>query len=127
MSEYSSYGLIEEMDCGATLWKYNGYHHNRRTVLVSTPTERPGASDVIGDIVWRRTHNAPYPPSVVAKAVEMKTGFGTDGGQYSRKCYCTMCPCSPGFKIRLKSVSYAGQAVSIDLTAEELEEAARSM
>lgn len=58
--------------------------------------------DIAGDLAWRREHSAPL-------SVRALRALLSDIGEealskaatirYSRKCGCSMCPCSPGFVV----------------------------
>jgi hypothetical protein len=105
--------------------RYRPREYKTVCVYVELPEEqRPLAKgDIAGDFKWRRTHNAPLKPKqarelifpiLQAQGLEPKEVF------YDRYAGCSMCPCSPGFTVRLTNHYYAYDRTSVWLTHREL-------
>jgi len=93
----------------------------KRIIVFVDMGDRPFATGgTIGDdFAWRRTHESPLPPQVVLDFVKdyLKAhGHEAVSAFYSRKAGCSMCPCSPGYIIRLKD-PYRGNVKAIWITS----------
>ena len=77
-----------------------------KTVLkVYVEVERPiDNGDIAGDFEWRRTHKRPTSPKNIKRL--LKRDFNVDPDMvdvaYDRNCGCSMCPCSPGYRVKVK-------------------------
>ncbi len=76
-------------------------------VVVYVDTSRPlDKGDILGDFAWRRTHSSPLPNEVVKRIITptlQRLGFDLTSIEvkYDRYAGCSMCPCSPGYTVKL--------------------------
>ena len=59
---------------------------------------------ILRDIIWRQEHAAPVKENVVKAWVAKQLNIPAELliVTYNRNCGCTMCPCSPGYEVKLK-------------------------
>lgn len=111
---------IGELSDYGNKWRYE---NKRIVVFVQTPDRPIDNGDVIGDFAWRRNHEAPLPAREVLELVKSyleANDYIAEGAFYSRKAGCSMCPCSPGYIIRVKK-SYVGKWKALWITHKEVE------
>ncbi len=81
---------------------YDGVNHTAN-IIVFVPNDRPlDKCDIVGDLIWRRTHEHPFSEEEVLEAVRdtvIRMGHFIKRIEYSHYAGCGMCPCSPGYVI----------------------------
>lgn len=104
------------------------YHYvpKNKTVRVYADDARPGPSNILADIAWRRNHVQPFPTKVIAEFVApilKGEGIEIQSIRYDKYCGCSMCPCSPGYVVTVKQ-PYDGHRFDIWLEFDKQEETA---
>lgn len=80
---------------------------NRLSVYVPEPDRPINNGDILGDLAWRRNHK---PPKIKKQVIEALVPFLKENNLtpeniisigYDKYCGCSMCPCSPGYVVKL--------------------------
>lgn len=99
-------------------WK----HDNKRVVVFVSSPDRPlRQGKILEDFAWRRNHEAPLSPTEILELVGpylKQRGFEIINAFYSRKAGCSMCPCSPGYIVRVQP--YHGKWKAVWLTHKQV-------
>ena len=63
--------------------------------------------EMLADFGWRMNHRAPIPPREIKQRIAALFEIDPDDltAVYDRNCGCSMCPCSPGYRVRCKDRS----------------------
>ena len=106
-SEYSGYrGRFLKSIRGKTFIKV--YIDDQRRPMNSGGT-------VLQDIEWRRNHTQPTKPADIKRFLADRYGLDADAirVRYDRHCGCSMCPCSPGYRVLADNVDAAREAAKL--------------
>jgi len=91
--------------CGRERITYRGKY--TKIMSVYADDERPfNKGDIVADFAWRRNHSSPVKSKVIRNLVIPileKKGYNTKdiSVNYDKMCGCSMCPCSPGYTVRI--------------------------
>ena len=104
---------------------------NRRILVFVELGDRPGPfgngnGDLVDEFIWRRNHDH-LPPKQILEAVRPvleAAGYVVVSVSYSDKAGCSMCPCSPGYLIKVNA--YGGMRKAIHITEQSVGEQKRA-
>lgn len=87
--------------------KLRGNYYRLGEVYIEDQRPMEKGGTILDDIEWRRNHDVPFRPDIIEDNIiaELeKRGYPSShlDIKYSTKAGCTMCPCSPGYIVRVR-------------------------